>query len=68
MNVPVLNVGSSSVKVSIARGEAVSEADTESDSALEWTAHRRRKFAHQKCDREPDVALHRFVHSGARTD
>jgi acetate kinase len=65
MNVLVLNVGSSSVKVSISRDGEVSEVDTGPDPALDWTAHRWREFAQQQGDFEPEVALHRFVHSGS---
>jgi acetate kinase len=64
MNLLVLNVGSSSVKVTIARNDSVMEVDTGDDSPLEWSARRWREFAAAQRDFTPTFVLHRFVHSG----
>jgi len=61
----VVNVGSSSCKVTIARGSDVSVLETGADSPLEWGARRWRDLVGtQQPAFEPDVVLHRFVHSG----
>ena len=62
--VMVINVGSSSCKVSIARGSNVKEIEGGADSALEWSAGHWQEFAKSEGGFEAEFVLHRFVHSG----
>jgi acetate kinase len=61
----VVNVGSSSCKLTVAADGAAREADTGDDSPRGWDAARWREFAGAQGEGfEPDFVLHRFVHGG----
>ncbi len=61
----VINVGSSSCKVTVGAGGGAREADTGDVSPQQWDAVRWREFARaQGGGFEPDFVLHRFVHGG----
>ncbi|MHC5796457.1 acetate/propionate family kinase [Lacisediminihabitans sp. FW035] len=61
----VINVGSSSCKVTIVGAEGPEEIDTGDESPMTWDAARWRELArHQGPAFEPDYVLHRFVHGG----
>ncbi|RFA06838.1 hypothetical protein B7R21_18200 [Subtercola boreus] len=61
----VINVGSSSCKVTIVGAKGPEEIDTGDESPMTWDAARWRELArHQGPAFEPDCVLHRFVHGG----
>ncbi|MEO7015571.1 MAG: acetate kinase [Leifsonia sp.] len=61
----VVNVGSSSCKVTIAGASGPEEIDTGDGSPVSWDAARWRELAGPQGDAfAPDYVLHRFVHGG----
>ncbi len=61
----VVNVGSSSCKVTVAADGVAREAETGDVSPQQWDAARWREFASEQGDGfAPDFVLHRFVHGG----